>query len=127
MAARRPTCVASRQFSIAVLLNTLAASSIAAADSCAAPRAHTGLGGENLNSSYADDALNVSMCCETCNGLSACEGWTLNSAQRMCFLKANCTAFKQNPKCVASGLRSPLPTPVHPTPAPGEWQLLRVQ
>jgi hypothetical protein len=88
-------------------------------DSCSLPQKQMGLGGENLNSSYSDPLLNISKCCDTCNKLVHCKGWTLNAVKKMCYLKDVLDHEpKPNTKCVASGTKTgPVPSPP-PTPSP---------
>ena len=103
----------------------VAQTAAAAAGSCCSPASRVGavgLGGTNL-ASASFSTLNVTRCCEACDGLPGCVGWTVNTKLYLnqsgwCFLKAAVTTGSHRatgPQYVASGLK---PSPPPPPPAP---------
>ena len=58
-------------------------------DSCKTVLPKVGLGrGRNLiDDSYNDPTLDVESCCQKCNSLPNCVGWSINSLLKGCFLK----------------------------------------
>ena len=102
-----------------------AAAAAAASPGCCSAASRVGavgLGGTNLaNASFS--SLNVTRCCEACDTLPDCVGWTLNRKQYLnqsgwCFLKAAVTSSRSHgPQYVASGLKPRRPPPP-PPPAP---------
>jgi len=52
------------------------------------PQENTEMSGVNLKS-LDNPTLNLTVCCAECDAMDECQGWTLNTAQRKCWLKSN--------------------------------------
>merc|ERR1711957_894445 len=63
--------------------------------SCGSDQQNVENSGSNLKS-VENPELDTTVCCKACDDLEACAGWTLNIAQRKCWLKSNIVPYARS-------------------------------
>ena len=94
--------------------------------SCSEALQSTALGGRNIKD-YTDTTMNVTRCCEFCDSLNGCIGWTLDARNWHCYAKDRIDTPKSSGSYSSiSGIKPgalpgppkpvPVPPPIHPVP-----------